>query len=97
MSTRYSFLPWVRHGAASAVRNPDTLGPGLPLRPLLPVGLRVNGRSDVAASLQLRRGCGIQAPGQFHRDRAGVVRAKVLQDFDFEGHSVGSLVIKFRC
>jgi hypothetical protein len=53
MSTRYSFLPWVRHGAASAVRNPDTLGPGLPLRPLLPVGLRVNGRSDVAASLQL--------------------------------------------
>src|SRR5215212_6598243 len=53
MSTRYSFLPWVRYGAASAVRNPDTLGSGLPLRAQLPLSLRVNGRSNIAASLQL--------------------------------------------
>ncbi|MEJ2503209.1 MAG: hypothetical protein P8177_07800, partial [Gemmatimonadota bacterium] len=53
MSARYRFLPWVREGASTAVRTPDTLGAGLPGRAALPLGLRVNQRADVAVGLRL--------------------------------------------
>src|SRR5690606_4920759 len=53
MNAAYRFLPWVRQGASTAVRTPDTLGAGVPGRPGLPVGLRVNGREDVTAALRL--------------------------------------------
>ena len=53
MSARYRFLPWVRQGAATAIPTVDTLAAGVPDRPSLPLGLRVNQRVDVPVSLRL--------------------------------------------
>ena len=53
MSATYRFLPWVRQGAATAVRTVDTLSAGVPLRPQLPVAARVNRRVDVDVSLRM--------------------------------------------
>src|SRR5690606_26703992 len=53
MSAVYRFLPWVRQGAATAVRTVDTLAAGVPVRASLPVAARVNRRVDVDVSLRL--------------------------------------------
>ena len=51
MSARYRFLPWVRQGAATAIPTVDTLAAGVPDRPSLPLGLRVNERVDVPVEM----------------------------------------------
>ena len=59
MSASFKFLPWVRRGAATAIRAPDTLGGGIPGRAMLPVEMRINQRADAAVSVKV----GLHGPG----------------------------------
>ncbi len=58
MTARYQFLPWVRHGAANAFRNPDDLAAvlarsdGKPLS-LFPIHLDVNDHAPVDVALTM--------------------------------------------
>ena len=59
MSASFQFIPWVRRGAATAIRTTDKLGAGLPGRASLPVDMRINKRADAEVSVTI----GLTGPG----------------------------------
>ncbi|HYR07813.1 MAG TPA: hypothetical protein VEQ60_08600, partial [Longimicrobium sp.] len=75
MSATYAFLPWVRQGAAAAVREPDVPEADLPANALLRVGLELGSGERLQIPLRL------YGPG----DVTGIDRRQVIRTFPADG------------